>query len=308
MPHVPVLDVERLDRERGSFVAALGSAFEQHGFVSLVGHDIDAQLTGPVYAAMQRLFALPEDVKRQYVLAGSGGARGYTPFGIETAKDQSDPDLKEFWHVGRELPPRNPYGLQPNVWPAEVPELEPATLVLWSALERLGNRVLSAVAEYLQLSPRWFDDKVDHGNSILRPLHYPPLDQARPGLRSAAHEDINLITLLIGAGEPGLELLQRDGSWLPVETREGHVVVNVGDMLQRLTNHLLVSTTHRVVNPPAPWSTRSRYSVPFFLHPNPEFEIATLPSCISDDRPNRYSESISADAYLKQRLREIGLL
>ena len=127
-------------------------------------------------------------------------------------------------------------------------------------------------------------------------------------MRSAAHEDINLITLLVGSGEPGLELLQRDGTWLPIETREGQVVVNVGDMLQRLTNHVLVSTTHRVVNPPEPWASRSRYSAPFFLHPNPEFRIVTLPSCITDDRPNRYAESISADAYLQQRLREIGLL
>jgi len=189
-----------------------------------------------------------------------------------------------------------------------VPALKPSALALWRALTQLGNQVLSAVADYLQLPAHWFDDKVDHGNSILRPLHYPPLRLDQQGLRSAAHEDINLITLLIGAGEPGLQLLQRDGSWLPIDTREGHVVVNVGDMLQRLTNHVLVSTTHRVVNPPAPWSLRSRYSIPFFLHPNPEFQIETLTSCVSNDRPNRYASSISADAYLKQRLREIGLL
>jgi isopenicillin N synthase-like dioxygenase len=319
--HVPLLDLRTfVDRsraqgrastrgnERARFVAELGAAFQRFGFISLIGHGIDATLTGPIYAAMQRLFALPEELKRRYVLHGSGGARGFTPFGIETAKDQRDPDLKEFWHVGRELPRDNPWGMQPNVWPSELPEFRPAALALWRALEATGNEVLSACALFLGLAPDWFADKVDHGNSILRPLHYPPLAGTARGVRSAAHEDINLITLLVGAGEPGLELRQRDGSWLAVDTLPGQVVVNVGDMLQRLTNHVLVSTTHRVVNPPAPWCERSRYSVPFFLHPNPEFVIETLPGCVTVERPNRYPDAITADAYLKQRLKEIGLL
>jgi isopenicillin N synthase-like dioxygenase len=307
--HVPTLDLRTFrGAERARFVRDLGAAFQRFGFVSLLGHGVDAALTAPVYAAMQRLFALPEETKRRYVVAGSGGARGFTPFGIETAKDQRDPDLKEFWHVGRDLPPENPWGMPPNLWPQELPDFQPATLALWRALEAAGNEVLSACALFLGLPADWFADKVDHGSSILRPLHYPPLAGPARGVRSAAHEDINLITLLVGAGEPGLELQRRDGRWLAVDTLPGHVVVNVGDMLQRLTNHVLVSTTHRVVNPPAPWSERSRYSVPFFLHPNPEFVIETLPGCVSAARPNLYPEPITADAYLKQRLKEIGLL
>jgi isopenicillin N synthase-like dioxygenase len=311
---VPSLDVRAFrGGERAHFVAELGAAFQRFGFVSLLGHDIDTTLTAPVYAAMQRLFALPEALKRRYLVPGSGGARGFTPFGIETAKDQRDPDLKEFWHVGRELPAENPWGMPPNAWPLELPELQPAALALWRALAALGDEVLAACALFLGLGEDWFADKVDHGNSILRLLHYPPLPvpggaDASRGVRSAAHEDINLITLLVGAGAPGLELQRRDGSWLAVETLPGQVVVNVGDMLQRLTNHVLVSTTHRVVNPPAPWSERARYSVPFFLHPNPEFVIETLPSCTSAERPNRYPQSITAAAYLEQRLREIRLL
>jgi isopenicillin N synthase-like dioxygenase len=199
------------------------------------------------------------------------------------------------------------------VWPDEVPELRPTLLALYRALDALGLSVLCAIALDLGLPPRWFDDKVDHGNSILRPLHYPPLERpaapaAQRGVRSAAHEDINLITLMVAAGEPGLEFLRRDGHWLPIETSPGAVIVNIGDMLQRLTNHVLPSTTHRVTNPGGPWAERSRYSLPFFLHPNSEFLIETLPGCSGASRPNRYPTPITADDYLQQRLREIGLL
>jgi isopenicillin N synthase-like dioxygenase len=309
MDAVPVLDIRRFHGpERTSFVAQLGAAFEHYGFVSIRGHDITAALSEPSYDAMRRFFALPEAVKQNYVVRGTGGARGYTPFGIETAKDQSAPDLKEFFHVGRELARDNPYGMRENVWPSEVPEFRPSTLSLWHALERLGQELLSATALFLGLTPDWFDDKTDHGNSILRPLHYPPLPAHVQGVRSAAHEDINLITLLISSGEPGLEILARNGSWLAIAPAPDQVVVNVGDMLQRLSNHALVSTTHRVVNPAPPWNTRARYSIPFFLHPNPDFLIRTLPNCIDHAHPDRYPESITADTYLEQRLREIGLL
>lgn len=309
MQQVPVLDArDAVGAARPKFVRALGEAFEHVGFVALVGHDIDDARVAPLYEQVRALFALPEAVKRKYQVPGSGGARGYTPFGIETAKGQSHPDLKEFWHVGRELAHGNPYGLPANVWPHELPAFKPHALALYRALSELGASILSCVAEHLNLKADWFADKIDHGNSILRPLHYPPLASAALGVRSAAHEDINLITLLVGSGEPGLEILRRDGTWLPIETRRGHVVVNVGDMLQRLTNHVLVSTTHRVVNPPAPWADAARYSIPFFLHFNPEVVIETLPSCVRADRPDRYPQSISANAYLMQRLREIGLL
>ncbi len=320
MHQVPVLDIRGFrGPERGRFVAALGDAFTRYGFVSVIGHDVGPALSEPCYRAFQAFFAQPEAIKRKYLVPGGAGARGYTPFGVETAKDQTVPDLKEFFHVGRELAPDNPYGLPANVWPSELPELRPSSLALWRALEDLGKELLAATALFLGLSADWFEQEVDHGNSILRPLHYPPLpgalfgSRADPrastqGVRSAAHEDINLITLLISSGEPGLEILRRDGSWLPIASRPDQVVVNVGDMLQRLTNHVLSSTTHRVVNPPAPWSERSRYSIPFFLHPNSEFLISTLPSCVDAAHPDRYPEPILADDYLKQRLKEIGLL
>jgi isopenicillin N synthase-like dioxygenase len=310
---LPSLDVRALrGPERLRAVDELGAALQRYGFVAISGHEVGSALTAPLYAAMRRLFALPLEAKRRYVLAGAGGARGYTPFGIETAKHEQHPDLKEFWHVGRELPEgaAAPPELLPNLWPSEVPEFRPAALALWRALEALGRELLEACALFLGLPPGWFEDKVDHGNSILRPLYYPPLaPEARVrGVRSAAHEDINLITLLVGADQPGLEIMRRDGGWLAVDAAPDQIVVNVGDMLQRLTNHVLRSTTHRVVNPAGPDATRPRYSIPFFLHPNPEFAITTLPGCITPERPDRYPEPITAAAYLSQRLREIGLL
>ncbi|HEX6241454.1 MAG TPA: 2-oxoglutarate and iron-dependent oxygenase domain-containing protein, partial [Polyangiales bacterium] len=196
---IPVLDLGAFrSAGRASFVAALGDAFERYGFVSVVGHGIGAELTEPLYAAARALFAQPEAVKGQYLVPGSGGARGYTPFGVETAKDQSLPDLKEFWHVGRELTHAAHPSLLPNVWPREVPEFQPAALALWRALEGLGGELLEAVALFLGLPQTWFASAIDHGNSILRPLHYPPLAGSVRGVRSAAHEDINLITLLVG--------------------------------------------------------------------------------------------------------------
>jgi isopenicillin N synthase-like dioxygenase len=310
MQSIPTLDVSHLEGNgAAAFVDSLGRALLDYGFVSVTGaFEVSEDLTAGAYAAMQRFFALPEEVKLRYHVTGGAGERGYTPFGVERAKDQTAPDLKEFWHVGRELPAGSPHRLPQNLWPREVPEFEPVMLSLWRALHALGARLLSAIARFLGLSASWFESAIDHGNSILRPLHYPPVSTNAAGVRSAAHEDINLITLLVGSGEPGLELLRRDGRWLPVETQPGAVVVNVGDMLQRLTNHVLPSTTHRVVNPPAPWAARSRYSAPFFLHPNPEFVIETLPGCITRDNPNRYPEPIVADAYLRERLRAIGLL
>jgi len=305
MSHVPVLDIRSFDFAvpDGAFVDALGSALRHTGFISLVGTGIDSRLTLPVYRAMARVFALTPAQKARYIAEGLAGARGYTAFGVERAKDQSVADLKEFWHVGR---PEDT--ACPNIWPSEVPELAPTASALFQALEALGKRVLSAIALSLGLEPHFFADKVERGASILRPLHYPPLAANSLGVRSAAHEDINLITLLVGSGEPGLEIKRRDGRFEPVAAEEGTVVMNVGDMLQRLTNHELVSTTHRVVNPPSPYAERSRYSVPFFLHLNPDYQIVTLPGCIHAERPNRYPEPITAKAYLDLRLREIGLL
>jgi isopenicillin N synthase-like dioxygenase len=298
---IPTFDTQDLD-PKGLF-----EAFREYGFVSLRGHEIAAAQIACAYDAVRQFFALPLAHKLRYQQPGQGGARGYTPFRIERAKDQSDPDLKEFWHVGREHVPHSA-AMPPNVWPSEVEGFREALLALYRGLDTLGAQVLSALATQLALPADWFATRIDHGNSILRPLHYPPLVGGFGGVRSAAHEDINLITLMVAAGEPGLEILRRDGTWLPVTSGADEVIVNIGDMLQRLTNGVLPSTTHRVVNPAGEAGARSRYSLPYFLHLNPEVVITSLPSCVTSQRPDRYPSAITADEYLRERLREIGLL
>ena len=309
---IPTLDIRRFDTDRAAFVAELGAAYRQWGFAGIRGHGIEQGLIDDAYAAFRRFFALPETSKKAFHVPGGGGARGYTPFGIETAKGSKHFDLKEFWHVGRELPSGSPHRavMADNLWPdAEVPEFRSAALALYRALDDLGSRVLSALALHIGLPADWFADKTDAGNSILRPIHYPPITTPDvPNVRSGAHEDINLITLLVGASAEGLQVLSRQGEWVPFTADADTIVVNIGDMLQRLTNHVYPSTTHRVVNPPGEKARQPRYSVPFFLHPNPDFLIDVLPSCISADNPNRYPEPITAQGYLEERLREIKLI
>lgn len=314
---VPILDIRQFDQQgplaRAEFVQGLNKAYREIGFVGITRHEIPEALIADAYRAIKAFFALPLEVKTKYEIPGSGGARGYTKFGVEHAKDSNLADLKEFWHVGREHVAGAAWTREypPNVWPTEIPGFREATWGLYQALENLGNRVLRAVALGLGLEEHWFEDKIDHANSILRPIHYPALAPGlgEPGsVRSAQHEDINLITLLIGSGEPGLEVKSLQGEWVPVTTIPETIVVNVGDMLQRLTNNVLVSTTHRVVNPPSPFAEQPRYSIPFFLHPNSEFLIKSLPQCVTRENPDRYPEPITADAYLRQRLIEIGLL
>ena len=248
-------------------------------------------------------------MKKQYHVPGGGGARGYTPFGVETAKDSKYFDLKEFWHVGREVRDEKYAEAMPaNVWPSEVPEFRARALALYDALDGLGSRMLSALALGLDLPEDYFADKTNNGNSILRPIHYPPITTDDvPNVRAGAHEDINLITLLVGASAEGLQVLSRKGEWVPYTADADTIVVNIGDMLQRLTNHVLPSTTHRVVNPPGEKARQPRYSTPFFLHPNPDFLIDVLPNCVSADNPSRYPEPITAQGYLDERLREIKL-
>ena len=239
-----------------------------------------------------------------------GGARGYTPFGVETAKGAKHFDLKEFWHVGREIPRDSKYAAEmaPNLWPEEIPEFREEAYGLFTTLDQLGSRVLSALALHIGLPEDYFADKTDFGNSILRPIHYPPITADDiPNERAGAHEDINLITLLVGASAAGLEVKSRKGEWVPFTADADTIVVNIGDMLQRLTNHVYPSTTHRVVNPPGEQARKPRYSTPFFLHPNPDFLIDVLPSTISADNPSRYPEAITAQGYLEERLREIKL-
>jgi isopenicillin N synthase-like dioxygenase len=289
-----------------AFAKALGASLERHGFAVLEDHGLDEAVIAAALADAKALFALPEPIKCHYRDPNGAGQRGYTPFGIETAKDARHADLKEFWHVGREWPSeRSP--LAPNLWPDEIVGFRPHFLDLYWAMERLGARILRAIASHLSLAADAFDQAITGGDSVLRLLHYPPASFDGPALRAEAHEDINAITLLLGAEEGGLEILDRDGRWLAINPPPGALVVNIGDMLARLTNDVLPSTTHRVVNPPPARRGVARYSMPFFLHFRPDFLIETLPGCVSADRPNRYPEPITAGGFLRQRLREIKL-
>ena len=312
---IPTLDIARFTHpksaeDRAAFVSELGSAYREWGFAGIRNHGIPQAQIDRAYDVFQRFFALPEDVKRQYHVAGGGGARGYTPFGVETAKGATYSDLKEFWHIGREIPRDHRCAdvMAENLWPTEIAEFREVGYGLYDALDRLGSQVLAALALHIGLPEDYFADKTDYGNSILRPIHYPPITTPDvPNVRAGAHEDINLITLLVGASAAGLEVKSRAGEWVPFTSDADTIVVNIGDMLQRLTNHVYPSTTHRVVNPPGELARQPRYSTPFFLHPNPDFVIDVLPSCVSAGNPSRYPEPITAQGYLEERLREIKL-
>ena len=309
-PLIEPVDLGLWRRDPAAFAAAFGASFERYGFAIVAGHGLPQPLIDAVLGDFRRFFTWPMDQKRRYHVPGQGGARGYTPFGIETAKGAAHHDLKEFWHVGRELPPGHRFRryMPDNLWVAEIDGFRDRVLALWEAFDALGRELLAAIAIHLGLEARWFDETVGEGNSVLRVIHYPPVPEGSTGQRAGAHEDINVITLLLGAEEAGLELLDRDGRWLAMNPPPGSLVCNVGDMLQRLTNHRLPSTTHRVVNPDPARARYARYSMPFFLHFNPDFEIRTLPGCTGPERPDRHPQPILADDYLQQRLREIRLL
>jgi isopenicillin N synthase-like dioxygenase len=297
-------------RDPKAFVKHFAGSFERYGFAVVNDHELPQKLIDGCLDRFKKFFALPEEEKLRYRIQGIGGARGLTPFGVETAKGATHYDLKEFWQIGRELPPGHRYrsSMPDNIWIEGDPGFKRAALALWESFDAMGRKLLESIALYLGLPQHWFDDTVGEGNSVLRVLHYPPVKEGSTGVRAGAHEDINVITLLLGAEEGGLELLDRNGRWLPINPPPGSLVCNVGDMLQRLTNHALPSTTHRVVNPTGERVNRPRYSMPFFLHFNSDFPIATLPGCITPERPNRYPEPILADDYLRERLREIKLL
>ncbi|MFM9935242.1 MAG: isopenicillin N synthase family dioxygenase [Novosphingobium sp.] len=304
--NLDTLPVLSLAGDPAALAQDLGGSFQRFGFALVSDHGLDPALVGRGWELTQAFFALPEAEKRRWHVAGGGGQRGYTPFGTEIAKGAAVHDLKEFWHVGREA--GADASMPANVWPDRPQGFRETFTALYAELDRIGARILSHIAVWLGLAPDWFDPEVAGGNSILRLLHYPPVPDATVGaIRAGAHEDINLITLLLGAEEAGLELLTREGHWIPAAPPPGALVVNIGDMLQRLTNHVLPSTTHRVRNPEGARVGHSRYSMPFFLHLRSEFSIATLPECVSAEKPDRYPEPITADAYLHERLREIGL-
>lgn len=304
---IPVLSLEH--SAPADFARDFGQSFQRFGFAMVRDHGMDPALVADAWAKAKAFFALPEAAKRAYLIPGGGGQRGYTAYGTEIAKGASENDLKEFWHVGRDLPPGSPLAdtMPPNIWPQEIEGFRDTFTHLFAEFDRVGARLLSAIAVYLGLEPDWFVDPVRDGNSIIRLLHYPPVSPDAPGVRAGAHEDINLITMLLGAEEGGLELLDRSSNWLPVTPPEGALVINVGDMLQRLTNHVLPSTSHRVVNPPPERRGVSRYSMPYFLHLRPDFMIEALPQCVTPDNPVR-QPPISAHDYLHERLVEIGLV
>ncbi len=298
------------DRNPDEFAEKLGRSFEDYGFAIIADHGIPDELIHRAEEKAKAFFALPEEVKKKYHIAGGGGARGYTPFGIETAKGAAAHDLKEFWHVGRDLPEGHKFRshMPDNVWPSEVQDFRNTFTELYATFDRTGLKILRAIARYLKIDEDYFVDTVRDGNSVMRLLHYPPI-QSEPGsnVRAGAHEDINTITLLLGAEEAGLELLTKDGRWIPVSPKPGELVVNIGDMLQRLTNGRLRSTTHRVVNPPPERRGHARYSMPFFLHFRSDFLIEPLPGTVPAGEQPKWPP-ITADEYLQERLREIKLV
>jgi len=313
---VPSLDlndfIEGNEKQREIFVERLGDAYNNIGFVAIKNHYLTDQLTERLYAAIKKFFSLPDDVKEKYEIEGLAGQRGYIGKGKEHAKGRSTGDLKEFYHIGQVVEGDDPVKDEypDNVWVDEVPELKEIGLEVYQRLEKTGMEMLKAIALYLGLEEHYFDSRVKNGNSILRPIHYFPIKNPEEvpddAVRAAEHGDINLITLLMGASADGLQVLRRDGKWIPITALPEQLVVNVGDMLERLTNKKLKSTIHRVVNPPKDKMKTSRYSIPFFMHPRSEMDLTCLDNCIDEQRPKMF-EDISAGEFLNQRLAEIGL-
>jgi isopenicillin N synthase-like dioxygenase len=314
--HIPRLDlndyVYGTPEQKKKFSDDLGKAYTDTGFVTIANHGLSPQLIEELYQEVKNFFALPEATKLAYEKPGLAGQRGYTSKGKEKAKDSKTPDLKEFWQRGQTVSDGDVVKSEypDNIDVTENPRFNSVTREVYESLEASGKHLLRAIANYLALPENYFDDKVHNGNSILRAIHYFPIEDPdsvpADAVRAGAHEDINLITLLIGASADGLEVLTRDGQWFPVKAHGEDIVVNVGDMLQRLTNNKLKSTTHRVVNPPRELMKNSRFSVPFFLHPRSNMDLTCLESCIDAANPKAYTD-MTAGEYLDERLREIGL-
>lgn len=314
MSYIPVVDLQDYlsgDPERkAKFVHDFGKAYEEIGFAAINNHGIPQAVIDKYYGLVEKFYSLPLETKRSYELVELAGQRGYTSFGREKAKQSEVADLKEFWQVGQyiedgEKMPDEDY--PDNIEVAELPDFNETGKQLYKSFENSGRHLLRAIAEYLKLDTYYFDAKIHNGNSILRAIHYPPIIQEpATAIRAEAHEDINLITLLVGASADGLQVQDVEGVWHDAKAEPQQIMVNVGDMLQRLCNNKLKSTTHRVVNPPKEkWGTH-RYSIPFFLHPRSEVRLDCLTNCITDEMPIAY-EPISAGEYLNERLIEIGL-
>lgn len=294
--------------QKQNFIQQLWTGLKDYGFIILKDHGVSIELQAQAYEILQKFYALPEETKKSYISSAGGGQRGYTPFGQEHAKDSPVMDLKEFWHVGREVSADHPMSAHypKNIWPTEIPEFKSIFSELFQSLDRAGQNMLEALTGPLGLEKDYFKARVQDGNSILRLLHYPPIPEGVDPrcLRAAPHEDINFITLLPAASAAGLQLKDRDGSWLDVNGEPGTLIVDVGDMLARLSNDVLPSTTHQVVNTPE-GKSKSRYSMPFFMHPQSDVDLDCLPSCVGDGK--KYP-AIKAGDFLMQRLREIGLI
>lgn len=310
---IPTVDLSKFvqgsPEDRKKFVHDLGKAFHEVGFVAVVNHGIPKQLVDGFYNASKAFFALPDAVKAQYEVPGLAGQRGFTSFGKEHAKQSKVADLKEFFQIGQEVPAGHPLKAEypENVSVSETPEFTQLGRELYQAFEKAGGQLLEAIAIHLDLEPDYFSRYIAQGNSILRSIYYPPITtEPASAIRAEQHEDINLITLLVGASAGGLELLNSENKWVPIMPEADEIVINVGDMLQRLTNDYLKSTTHRVVNPPREEWHLPRLSIPFFLHPVSSMRLDCLPACVTADNPLHY-EPISAGEYLDERLREIGL-
>ena len=310
IPSVDLADFTEGNKEmKAAFVKELGKAYEEIGFVAVKNHGLSDALCAELYAQVKGFFTLSKEEKEAYEIEGLAGQRGYVSFGKEHAKNKNEGDLKEFWHFGQTVEDNDPIKEEypDNVQVNELPKFNVVGREVYQKLESTGREMLRAIALHLNLDENYFDAKIHNGNSILRPIHYPPIThEPKDAVRAAEHEDINLITLLMGASADGLQVLNKSGEWISVTALPDQIVVNVGDMLQRLTNNKLKSTTHRVVNPPREkWGT-SRYSIPFFLHPRSEVSLNCLPSCISESNPKNFSD-ITAGEYLEQRIIELGL-
>ena len=309
IPVVDLADFSADAKKKASFVDALGKAYEDVGFVAVKNHGITQHTIDELYKNTKEFFSLPLDIKKKYEIPELAGQRGYTSFGKEHAKGSKDADLKEFFQFGQTVVDNDPIREEypPNVTVTEVINFTPIFFKAYRSFEASGNQLLRAIALYLGLDEKYFDPFVHNGNSILRAIHYPPITrEPKSAIRAEQHEDINLITLLIGASADGLEILSKQNEWVPVTSLPEQIVVNVGDMLQRLTNDKLRSTTHRVVNPPRELWGAPRFSIPFFLHPKGTMSLACLPGCIDAAHPKAYPDA-TAGEYLDERLREIGL-
>ncbi len=310
VPNLSLLSyVQGSNLDKQKFVDNLFTGIKDYGFIVLTDHTVDEKAMHKGYELLNEFFSLPENIKMKYHKEGGGGQRGYTPFGQEHAKNNPHPDLKEFWHVGRSFPANSMSkfsNIYPeNVWPSEIKEFKSVFTLLYESLDKTSELLLDALGTALDVPQSYFREMIKDGNSILRPIHYPPIPEKgfENSVRSAAHEDINLITILMGATDSGLQLLDRDGKWLDVNSKMGQLVVDSGDVLSRICNDVIPSTTHRVINTPE-GKERSRYSMPFFVHPNTDVQMTCIPSCVGSGK--KY-EDIPYAKFFEQRLKDIGL-